>query len=87
MYSAEPTPNFERKMRKLRKKDPLRYERVRKKSIEICEEPHHYEPLGNVMAGERRVHIDPFVLTFEVDEQRKIVRFLDFDHHDKVYKN
>lgn len=87
MYRAEPSPNFERKMKKLRKKDHLRYERVRKKTIEICEEPHHYEPLGNKMTGIRRVHLDPFVLTFSIDEERNVVRFLDFDHHDKAYKN
>ncbi|MFA6328387.1 MAG: type II toxin-antitoxin system RelE/ParE family toxin [Candidatus Micrarchaeia archaeon] len=74
-------------MKKLQKKDRLRYERVAKKIIEICDEPHHYESLGNVMAGMFRVHIDPFVLTFEIDEARKIVRFLNFDHHDKIYKN
>ena len=87
MYKSEPVPVFERKMRKLRKKDRLRYERVVKKIIEICDEPHHYEPLGNVMAGMFRVHIDPYVLTFEINEAGKIVRFLDFDHHDKIYKN
>ncbi len=87
MYRAEPSPNFERKMKKLMKKDRLRYERVRKKTIEICEEPHHYEPLGNKMAGVRRAHLDPFVLTFEIDEERMVVRLIDFDHHDKVYKN
>jgi len=60
---------------------------VRRKVIEICEEPHHYEPLGNVMAGVLRVHIDPYVVTFSIDEAGKTVRLLDFDHHDKVYKN
>ncbi|MFH0818016.1 MAG: type II toxin-antitoxin system RelE/ParE family toxin [Candidatus Micrarchaeota archaeon] len=87
MYRAEPSPNFERKMKKLMKRDRLRYERVRKKIIEVCEEPHRYEPLGNVMAGTRRVHIDPYVFTFEIDETTKTVRLLDFDHHDKIYKN
>lgn len=87
MYRAEPSPNFERKMKKLMKKDHLRYERVRKKIIEICVEPHHYEPLGNIMAGVQRVHIDPYVVTFNIDEANHVVRFLDFDHHDKIYKN
>ena len=86
MYKPEPSPNFERKMKKLVKKDRLRYERVRKKIIEICEEPHHYEQLGNIMAGVLRVHIDPYVVTFKIDEANKIVQFLDFEHHDKVYR-
>ena len=80
-------PIFQKKMRKLLKKDSFRYERVKKKSSEICSEPHHYEPLGNAMAGIFRVHIDPFVLTFRIDEENKKVIFLDFDHHDKIYKN
>ena len=75
MYKAEPTRNFEKKMKKLMKKDRQRYERVRSKIIGICEEPHHYKPLGNAMAGVLRVHIDPFVFTFEIDEERKTVRF------------
>ncbi len=87
MYRPEPTPIFEKKIRKLMKKDSLRYERVRRKAIEICDDPHRYKPLGNMMAGVMRVHIDPYVLTFAVDEARMVVRFIDFDHHDKVYKN
>jgi len=87
MYSAEPSPLFEKKMKRLRKKDGLRYERVRKKIIEICAEPHRYTALGNVMAGLMHVHIDPYVVTFAIDEPRKLVRLIDFDHHDKVYKN
>lgn len=86
MYKPEPSRDFGGKMKKLLKKDRLRYERVRKKIIEICEEPHHYEPLGNVMAGVMHVHIDPYVVTFKIDEANKIVRLLDFEHHDKVYR-
>ncbi|MBS3098413.1 hypothetical protein J4209_06485 [Candidatus Woesearchaeota archaeon] len=38
------------------------------------------------MHGARRVHIDKsFVLTYEVDEDNKIVRVLDYDHHDSIY--
>jgi len=87
MYKSEPTPLFAKKIRKLLKKDNLRYERVRRKAIEICDDPHRYKPLGNVLSGVFRVHIDPYVLTFEVHEARKVVRFIDFDHHDKIYKN
>jgi len=86
MYSPDSTPKFLKKMNKLMKKDRLRYERVKKKSSEICNDPHHYEPLSNVMAGILHAHIDPFVLTFKIDEANKKVVFLDFDHHDKIYK-
>ncbi len=87
MYSPADTGTFRRKMKKLRRKDNPRFERVCRKLGEILQDPHHYKPLGNAMAGVLRVHINPFVFTFETDEERKIVRFLDFDHHDKIYRN
>jgi len=87
MYSPSGEPKFLAKMKKLKKRDRLRFERIDKKTEEILQDPHHYEPLGNVMAGIFRVHIDPFVLTFRIDEENKKVVFLDFDHHDKIYKN
>ncbi|HIH30458.1 TPA: type II toxin-antitoxin system mRNA interferase toxin, RelE/StbE family [Candidatus Micrarchaeota archaeon] len=87
MYLPEDTPNFKQKAKKLKKKDKPRFERLMKKINEILEEPNHYEPLSNKMSGVRRAHLDPFVLTFSVDENRRVVRFLDFDHHDKIYKN
>jgi mRNA-degrading endonuclease RelE of RelBE toxin-antitoxin system len=38
------------------------------------------------MAGQRRVHIGKsFVLTFEILEDKKVVRLLDYAHHDKIY--
>jgi mRNA-degrading endonuclease RelE of RelBE toxin-antitoxin system len=34
-----------------------------------------------------RVHIGKsFVLTYEIIEGKKIVKFLDYNHHDKVYE-
>jgi len=38
------------------------------------------------MTGIRRVHIGKsFVLTFEILEKLKLVRLLDYDHHDNIY--
>jgi len=87
MYAPVDTATFRKKMMKLRKRDQLRFERISKKMDEILRDPHRYKPLGNVMAGAMRVHIDPYVFTFEIDEANKKVVFLDFDHHDKIYKN
>lgn len=86
-YTPDHSHMFLQKMKKLRRKDRLRFERIDKKTEEILQNPHHYKPLGNVMAGVLRVHIDPYVLTFEIDEARKVVRFIDFEHHDKAYQN
>lgn len=87
MYKPCYSDTFAKIMKKLRKKDSARYDRVAKKMNEIVENPHVYKPLGNEMAGRRRVHFDPFVLVFSIDEENKMVRFLDFGHHDKIYKN
>jgi len=38
------------------------------------------------MAGQRSVHIRHFVLTYEILENEKIVKLLDYDHHDKIYE-
>ena len=47
----------------------------------------HYKPLKYDLAGERRVHImKSFVLKFEIDENKKIVAFIFFGHHDEAYK-
>ncbi len=59
--------------------------RIRKKIQEIIEHPAHYKPLKYGMKSIRRVHLDPFVLTFTVDEEEQHVEFLDFGHHDEIY--
>jgi mRNA interferase RelE/StbE len=52
---------------------------------EIIENSAHYKPLGNILKGRRRVHIGSFVVVYSVDEKEKLIKFLEFDHHDKVY--
>lgn len=87
MYFAEHSDTFAKRMKKLAKKDHLRFERLEKKMDEIVQDPHHYKTLGNILAGVQRLHLDPFILTFRVDEERKALVFLEFEHHDKAYKN
>ena len=87
MYARDFSQTFMRKMKKLAKKDKVRHERTMNKIDEIVENPESYKHLGNVMAGISRAHIDPYVMTFEIDEPNKSIIFLDFDHHDKIYKN
>lgn len=71
---------------KLAKKNRKQLLIIHKKVEEIRENPYHYKPLRGDMKGARRVHIDKsFVLTYEVDENDKVVRLLDYDHHDNIY--
>jgi len=86
MYSIESTEKFKKITKKLSKKDPKQLQAIEKKIPLILENPHRFKPLSNKMAGIYRVHImRSFVLTFEIIESEKIVKFLDYDHHDNIY--
>ena len=87
MYSLEIRPALYGLFQKMGKKDRHRLERINKKVKQILENPERFKPLGNVMHGLHRVHIDgSFVLTYSIDEKRNTVILEDFDHHDQVYK-
>ncbi len=86
MYSLEVKAGVDRTFRRLAKKDRTRLAAVEKKVREILEEPHRFKPLRAPMQSKRRVHIGPFVLVYEIDEERKVVVLLDFEHHDSVYR-
>ena len=69
------------------KNDKKLYEAVLKKIEEILDNPHRYKPLRYDLKGLKRVHMKKsFVLVFEIDDDQKVVRFLDLDHHDTIYK-
>jgi len=85
-YALDISEDVDKKFRKLLKKNRKQLETINKKIDEIREYPYHFKPLKGDMHGSRRVHIDKsFVLTFEIDENNKVVRLLDYDHHDKIY--
>lgn len=85
-YGLKISDKLDKIFEKLLKKDRKQLEIIHKKVEEIRENPHHYKPLRGDMAGIRGVHIDKsFVLTYEIDEQNKVVKLLDYDHHDKIF--
>lgn len=74
-------------IRKCCKKNHVLEQALKKKINEIIENPQHYKPLRYNLVGVKRVHIlKSYVLTFDVDEKDKIVRFLFFGHHDEAYQ-
>lgn len=86
-YLLDISSKANEKFRKLSKKNPKQLEIINKKIKKIQEFPQYFKPLSYDMKGTRRVHIDKsFVLTFEIDEQNKVVKVLDYDHHDNIYK-
>ena len=86
MYETEVEDRLARILQDLFKGNRATYERCIAKIAEISGNPQHYKPLRHDLKGLRRVHIGHFVLVFRIIEADKKVRFLDFDHHDRIYK-
>ncbi|MFH1409186.1 MAG: type II toxin-antitoxin system RelE/ParE family toxin, partial [Nanoarchaeota archaeon] len=63
-YYIRFTPFFEKQLKKLKKKDRVLFDRLGKKLKEIRNNPEHYKPLKNILKGNRRAHLDPFIIIF-----------------------
>lgn len=74
---------FEKSLRKLKKKDKAIFFQVQKKVIDILENPLHYKPLRNILFGYRRTHIGSFVLIYTIEGDT--VRIISLDHHNDAY--
>ncbi|MDP2767889.1 MAG: type II toxin-antitoxin system RelE/ParE family toxin [Candidatus Methanoperedens sp.] len=79
--------SFKKIIKKLEKKDRELYARLEEKMIDVGNNPYIGKPLRNVLKNRWRIHFGSFVLIYRINEEEKEVRFLDFDHHDKIYKN
>lgn len=88
MYNSEVIPHLQKILNKLSKKDKALYEQVIKKIEEIINssDVEHYKNLKYSMNDMKRVQIGHFVLVFSFIEKENKIKFLDFDHHDKIYK-
>ncbi len=85
-YTLEISEEIDKKLCRLKKKDKKQFEILLNKVDQIVERPYHFKPLRGDMHGARRVHVGKsFVLTYEIDEENKIVRLLDYEHHDEIY--
>lgn len=82
-YVIEFSSQFEKSIKKLKKKDKTLFSQIQKKLIDITQNPERYKTLGNVLAGYRRIHFGPFVLVYKIENN--IVRIISLDHHDKAY--
>jgi mRNA interferase RelE/StbE/toxin YoeB len=76
----------DKKFIKLAKKNPKQMSIIGKKIQHVLHNPYHFKPLRGDLHGARRVHIDSsFVLIYEIDEDNKAIRILDYDHHEVIY--
>ena len=85
------TESLRAHIQKLHKKDRRRYEILMKKIDQIVTideaSVEHYKNLRHDQSDKKRVHIDKsFVLTFRVDRKNNHILFIEFDHHDNIYK-
>lgn len=74
---------FDKKFKKLTKKDGLLKERIIRKLQEISINPDIGEPKRYALKGLWGEHLDPFVIIYVVIKD--IILLINFDHHDKAY--
>ena len=79
-YSTE----FEKALKQLIKQDRKTFEQLENQIEKILREPQIGKPLRYTLKNRRRLHVGSFVLVYEF--HRNELRFIDFDHHDKIYK-
>jgi len=85
-YSLDISDKVDNKFKKMERKHRNLLRMVDKKVAQIRENPEHFKPLRGDLHGARRVHVaKSFVLIYEINEEDKVVRIIDFDHHDKIY--
>ena len=88
MYEWERSEKLKKILKKLFKKDRVRYEVTLKKINEAInsKDINHYKNLSYDMKEFKRVHIDShFVLIFKLDKNKKKIKFEDLQHHDYIY--
>lgn len=82
-YKIDFSEEFEKSMKRLMKKDRVLFEQIDKKLKQLIENPEHFKPLRNVLAGYRRLHFGSFVLIYTIENDT--IRIISLDHHDKCY--
>lgn len=80
VYSQEAEDAF----RHCRTKDKQLFQRLENQVNKILRDPGFGKPLRYTLKNRRRLHIGSFVLVYEFYQGE--LRFIDFDHHDKIYK-
>lgn len=88
MYNYEIQPSLQKILNKLSKKDKSLYEQVIKKIEEVSNSSdiEHYKNLRYSLSDRKRVQIGHFVLVFKFVKSENKIIFVDFDHHDNIYR-
>ena len=88
MHKFSISEKLEQILVKILKKDKALYEQVMKKIKEIVNSDNieHYKNLRYNLKDLKRTHIGHFVLIFSFNKSQDMITFVDFDHHDNIYK-
>jgi addiction module RelE/StbE family toxin len=81
-----PGSHSSRSCKKLRAKNPVQYEQLKKKVRVIVKNPESGKPLHPPLKGFWRVHIGHFVLIYQIDTKKNVVLLLKLVHHDETYR-
>lgn len=84
-YTIVPEPHLEKQLKKLAKKAQPVHAQMLNKVRELSENPRIGKPLRGKYKGVWRVHVGSFVLKYSIDESRKEIILLTFEHHDDAY--
>jgi addiction module RelE/StbE family toxin len=72
-YRIDIHPDLESALKKLRIKDPKRYEQLKKKIYSLIENPQSGKPLTGSLKGKWRAHVGSFVLFYSIiDSEKKL---------------
>ena len=81
--------NFEEKFeKKLHKLDVKNLYNTLNKVLEILQSKNidHYKNLRKPLQKYKRVHVNSSYVILFYDEKKKKIIFVDYEHHDKIYK-
>ncbi len=83
MYEVIFSDEFAKQLQKIKKRDKALFERIEKKVKDIVLDPTRLKHLRSELKGQQRVHLGPFVLRFELQENK--ICFITIAHHDDAY--
>jgi addiction module RelE/StbE family toxin len=85
-YTIIASPEVQKALKKLWKRDPVRYLELEKKLLFLSDYPEIGKPLKNILKGKRRIHIGSYVLLYKIEQSNHTIVLISFDHHDDVYE-
>jgi addiction module RelE/StbE family toxin len=78
-------PGLALSCKKIRAKNPVQYEQLKRKVRTLAGNPESGKPLHPPLKGLWRVHIGHFVLIYAIDRSEETILFLRLAHHDEAY--